>query len=128
MLGVVGGNACPAVRIALDEKDFIPARDLLLIREGIADYRYIYTLDQLIRQAESKKLDAPSVAAARRFRDQLRAELSLDLTRYYESRTASYAENWYPRADNPWSHRKFQEVRRQAAVHIMKLTNSNKEP
>lgn len=119
MLGVVGGNACPAVRPALDAKDFVPARDLLLIREGIADHRYIYTLDRLIRDAESKKLNTPAVTAARKFRDELRAELSLDLTRYYESRTASYAENWYPRADNPWTHRRFQNVRRQAAEHII---------
>jgi hypothetical protein len=121
LLGVVGGNACPAMRLALDDKDFIPARDLLLIREGIADYRYIYTLDRLIHDAESKKLDAPAMAAARKFRDQLRAELSLDLTRYYESRTAAYAENWYPRADNPWTHGRFQEMRRQAAEHIIAL-------
>lgn len=31
-----GGNACPAVRLALDATDFIPARDLLLIRAGRA--------------------------------------------------------------------------------------------
>ena len=64
---------------------------------------------------------APAVAAARKFRDQLREDLSLDLTRYYESRTASYAENWYPRADNPWTHARFQDVRRQAAGHIIAL-------
>jgi hypothetical protein len=101
LLGVVGGNACPAVRPALDDLDFIPTRDLLLIRTGIDDYRYIHTLDRLVREAESKKLDMPAATAARQFRDRLRAELSLDLTRYYESRTADYAENWYPRADNP---------------------------
>lgn len=121
LLGVVGGNACPAVKTALDEKDHIPSRDLLLIREGIRDYRYIFTLDQLIREAEGKKLDVPAVADARKFRDQLRADLALDLTRYYESRTASYAENWYPRADNPWTHAKFQDVRREAAGHMLEM-------
>ena len=125
--GVVGGNACPAVKTALDEKDFVPSRDLVLIREGIDDYRYIHTLDQLIREAEAWKLDAPALAAARRFRDQLRGDLSLDLTRYYESRTADYAENWYPRADNPWTHGKFQGVRRQLAGHIVELQRT-KEP
>jgi hypothetical protein len=46
----VGGNACPAVKTGLED-DFIPARDLLLIREGIDDYRTIYTLDRLVREA-----------------------------------------------------------------------------
>jgi hypothetical protein len=128
LLGVVGGNACPAVRMALDERDFVPARDLVLIREGIADYRYIDTLDQLLRLAESRKLDAPAVAEARAFRDQLHAELSLDLTRYYESRTAAYAENWHPHADNPWTHSKFREVRRQAAAHVMMLSELIQAP
>jgi hypothetical protein len=109
------------VKTALDDRDFIPSRDLLLIREGIDDYRYIYTLDQLVRDAEAKKLDIAIVLEARKFREQLRGDLSLDLTRYYESRTASYAENWYSRADNPWTHGKFQEVRRQLAGHIVGL-------
>lgn len=124
LLGVVGGNACPAVRPALDDNDFIPARDLVLIREGIADYRHIHTVDRLIRDAELKKFDGPAVAAARKFRDQLRAELSLDLSRYYDSRAASYAENWSPRADNPWTHSKFQDTRRQAAEHIVALQSA----
>jgi hypothetical protein len=50
--------------------------------------------------------------------DKLLGDLSLDLARYYESRTASYAENWYPRADNPWTHRKFQDVRRRVAALV----------
>lgn len=119
LLGVVGGNACPAVKPALDGTDVVPARDLLLIREGTADYRYIYTLDRLLADADQKKLDAPAVAAARAFRDRLRRDLSLDLTRYYESRSASYAENWFPRADNPWTDGNFREVRREAAGHIV---------
>lgn len=67
------------------------------------------------------KVDVPAVAAARRDRDQLRKDLSLDLAHYYESRTASYAENRYPRSDNPWTHGKFQDVRRQFAGHIIEV-------
>lgn len=124
LLGVVGGNACPAVKISLDPEDFVPARDLLLIREGIRDYRYIYTLDELLRKADSRELGTPSLSAARRFREQLRREISLDLARYYESRTAAYAENWYPRADSPWTHGRFQQVRRQIADHIVALRDA----
>jgi hypothetical protein len=119
LLGVVGGNACPAIRTSMDGTHAIPARDLLLIREGIDDYRYIYTVERLVRAAEAKQLD---VTAVRRRLDQLRADLSLDLTRYYESRTASYAENWYPRTDNPWTHERFQEVRRQCAKDAVALS------
>jgi hypothetical protein len=117
----VGGNACPAVKASLDGKDVIPARDLLLLREGIDDYRYTHTLDRLLGEAEAKKLDAPATKAARDYRDKLRRELSLDLATYYESRTAAYAENWYPRADNPWTHGKFQDVRRRVAGHIIEM-------
>lgn len=43
LLSVVGGNtACPAVELSL-AGDFVPARDRLLIRSGISDYRYIDT-------------------------------------------------------------------------------------
>jgi hypothetical protein len=52
-------------------------------------------------------------------RQRLREDLSLDLGRFYKSRAASYAENWFPRADNPWTHGQFQDVRRQAAGHII---------
>jgi hypothetical protein len=41
--------------------------------------------------------------------------------RSHELRTASCAENWYPRTDNPWTHFKFQYVRRRVAGLIIEL-------
>jgi hypothetical protein len=118
LLGVVGGNACRAMQPALAPGEWVPARDLLLIRAGIDDYRTIYTLERRIRAAEARKIDTTT---ARRLRDELRGELALDLTQYYESRMASYAENWYPRADNPWTGAKFDRTRRAVAGQIIAL-------
>src|SRR5262249_48390323 len=58
LLGVVGGNACRAMQPGLAPGEWVPARDLLLIRAGIDDYRYIYTLERRIRAAEAKKTDS----------------------------------------------------------------------
>jgi hypothetical protein len=63
--------------------------------------------------------------AARDFRDSLRADLSLDLSRYYESRFGSYSENWYPLPKNPWTPAKFDQVRRAVANHILALRRAS---
>ncbi|HYF50931.1 MAG TPA: hypothetical protein VEJ63_16065 [Planctomycetota bacterium] len=98
-----------------------PTRDLLLVREGIDDYRYIYTLEQALKAADEKKLATPAVAAAKKFRDELHASLDLDLKKYYESRVACYSENWYVLPGNPWNSEKFTSVRRACADHIQAL-------
>jgi hypothetical protein len=46
----------------------------VLIAEGITDYRYIHTLDACIARAETAKRGGPVVAAAKKFRDELRNE------------------------------------------------------
>ena len=121
LLGVVGGNCHPALKASRVRGEMNPSRDLVLIGAGINDYRYIYTLDVLIAEAERKKRGGAALAAAKKFRDELAGELSLDLDTYYESRTASYAENWYPKADNPWTTAKFDGARRACAERILLL-------
>jgi hypothetical protein len=51
------------------------------------------------------------------------AEPSLDLGRYYPTRAGAYGENWCALPGNPWTDAQFQQVRRQAAAHVMALTN-----
>lgn len=121
LLGVVGGSNCPALHPSQEAGKMNPSRDLLLIREGIDDYRYIYTLETLLRAAEGKAGAEAALAKAKEFRDRLRAELSLDLAKFYECRRGAYAENWYPLKENPWIGGKFEETRRGCAEHIAAL-------
>ncbi len=63
----------------------------------------------------------PERGAARKYVNDLRADLALDLTVYYESRAGAYGENWYPRPDNPWTTAKLTRTRRAIAAHIIAL-------
>lgn len=121
LLGVVGGNLCESLKESLEPGQFNPSRDLVLIAAGVDDFRYLHTLEKWIGRAEAKKKDGPALAAARKLREGLRADLSLDLAKYYEFRNGSYAENWYPTADNPWQGEKLDRARREIADQVMAL-------
>jgi hypothetical protein len=95
------------------------SRDLVLLREGVDDYRYVRTLELLAKAAQVK--NPAAATAAEKFLEELRASLSLDLTTYYRWRAGAYAENYYPLKDNPWTGAKLDETRRQCAEHIMAL-------
>jgi hypothetical protein len=103
---------------ALAEGQINPCRDLVLIREGITDYRYLHTLETLLARAGPLE-KARAVVAARQFLEDLRVGLSLDLTHYYLMRSGAYGENWYPLPGNPWTGARFDQVRRQTAEHIL---------
>ncbi|MBM4030417.1 MAG: hypothetical protein FJ291_01370 [Planctomycetes bacterium] len=120
-------NIDRALHESLAEGQWNPTRDLILLREGIDDYRYIHTLDALIKEAEAKKSGGEALSAARKFRDALFADLSLDLAKYYESRNGAYGENWYALPTNPWTTSKLDSTRRTAAACIAALRNAFKE-
>ena len=128
LLDIGGCNRYGALSESRAEGAPNPVRDLLLVREGIDDYRYIHTLDTLVQRAEQNKLAGAVVDEAKRFRDGLAAELSLDLRVYYESRGGpeyvSYAENWHPKPGNPWTSSRLDAVRRQCAEHIVALSQA----
>ncbi|MBM4038808.1 MAG: hypothetical protein FJ290_09860 [Planctomycetes bacterium] len=121
LLDVTTCNIDRALIESVAEGQWNPSRDLLLHREGIDDFRYIHTLDTLIKEAEAKKAGGEALAAARKFRDALFADLSLDLTKYYESRNGAYGENWYTLPTNPWTTAKLNATRRAAAAYIIAL-------
>jgi hypothetical protein len=121
LLDVTPCNVDRALKDSLTEGETNPCRDLLLLRAGIDDYRYVYTLETWMRRAESKKAAADALAAARKFRDELHRELALDLSRYYDARAGAYGENWQALPDNPWKSARFDAVRRQIADHIVRL-------
>jgi hypothetical protein len=121
LLGVVGGNLCESLKESSVPGDWNPSRDLVLIAAGVDDYRYLHTLECWIARAEAGKRDGPALAAAKKFRDETRAALVLDLGQYYQMRNGSYAENWYPAPGNPWRGDKFDQVRREAARHILSV-------
>jgi len=121
LLGVVGGNYCGAVIESMEPGVMNPSRDLVLVAEGANDYRYVHTLESAISETEAAGKENTALASAKKFLEQLNAELSLDLSVYYETRFGAYAENWYPRKDNPWTGQKFSDTRRQCAEHIVAL-------
>jgi hypothetical protein len=122
------GNCANVDRVLIDSAikgELNPCRDLILIREGIDDYRYIYTLERLIENTRRKQSDGDALAAAKAFRDRLYRDVTIDLTEYYETRghaqSVTYAENWYPKKGNPWTGKKLEVIRRQCASHIVAL-------
>lgn len=98
-----------------------PSRDLVLIREGIDDLRYVETLERLITQNPT----SPTTQAAKEFLDDLRQRLSFDLDLLYEMRSGAYAENWCPRPGNPWTSTAFDDTRRRIANFAIQLTVVN---
>lgn len=114
LLDVTTCNVDRALKESLVDGEVNPSRDLILLREGINDYRYAATLENRLRAA-------PSNLAARKCLDELRADLSLDLTTYYESRAGAYGENWRPLANNPWTTAQFTRTRRTLADHLIAI-------
>lgn len=121
LLDVTTCNVDRALKDSLEEGVVNPCRDLLLLRAGIDDYRYLHTLDSQLARVSKLRPDAPALAVAAKFRAELFADLSLDLLTYYEARAGAYGENWFPLADNPWTGAKFARTRRQIAEHILAL-------
>lgn len=121
LLDVTTCNVDRAIKESLAEGVFNPCRDLILLREGIDDYRYLHTLDAAIKRAENAKQDSPELAGAKRFRAELWADVVLDLRKHYEARAGAYGENWYVRPDCPWTGEKLGQVRRRAAEHVIAL-------
>jgi hypothetical protein len=97
-----------------------PSRDLLLLRAGIDDYRYLHSLERALEQA-GPNVDADTIANARKFQDELKQEFSLDLSKYYQARAGAYGENWFALPDNPWTDARFGAVRRRTAEFLVLL-------
>lgn len=125
LAGIGGGNRYGAFQESQAPGELNPSRDLVLVREGIDDYRYVFTLEQALCAAAEKKVGGAAAAAARKFLDQLAAGLSLDLSKYYESRGGpeyvTFVENWFMRPDNPWTTARLDETRKKCAEHILAL-------
>lgn len=125
LLDVTTCNVDRAWKESLVEGAWNPCRDLVLLREGIDDYRYLHTLERHIAQAEKAPNPPRTLPAARKFLADLRSRVSLDLASYYEARSGAYGENWYMVPGNPWNTAKLNLVRREAAELIIAL---RKEP
>lgn len=110
-----------ALKESQKEGGWNPYRDLILLREGIDNYRYQYALEETIARAGPKRRDHPPVAAARKFFEELRADVSPDVPRYDTARSGAYGENCSPRLDNPWTVANFAAVRRATAEHILTI-------
>jgi len=95
------------------------ARDLVNLREGITDYRYLRTLEKA----------APGDGRARAFLDGLRKEFPDDLTRCFGGWAAwdGGGENWYARPGSPLSVRRLDEIRARAA-ELLKAPSKDAKP
>lgn len=124
---LVGGSSANNTQPLMPALDggWNPARSLILIREGIDDFRYIHTLTALLEEAQQRQANTAAVRAAQKFCDELAAELDLDLSRYYEVRWGSDggfgAGYLHPLPGNPWRGEKFNQTRRTIARHIAAL-------
>jgi hypothetical protein len=121
LLDVTTCNVDRAIQESLVEGETNPCRDLVLLRAGIDDYRWLHTLGVWIDRAEARMPGGTALIAARKFREQLAAEVSLDLAQYYDGRAGAYGENWQPVPDNPWTTEKFDRLRQDTAQHIVAL-------
>lgn len=121
LLDVTTCNVDRALKESLQEGEWNPCRDLILLREGIGDLKYLYSLEKQIARVEARKSASPALAAAKKFLADLRSDVSIDLADYYEARSGAYGENWYPRAGNPWTSARFEALRRDTARHIIAL-------
>ena len=118
------GNVFRAVIDSLTPGTFNHSRDLLLLREGVDDCRFIYSLDILLKKAAEKKIAGEAFAAAGGFQEALMGDLSPDIKKYYEMRYGYYAEDWFAKPGNPWTTAKFDETRRDCARHIVALSKA----
>jgi hypothetical protein len=121
LLDVTTCNVDRALKESLVEGILNPCRDLILLRAGIDDYRYIHTLEAWLQRTEARQSASPALPAARKFRDELWASLSLDLTESFRGRSGAYGETLYPAPDFPWTPERFARTRRQVADHIVAL-------
>jgi hypothetical protein len=118
-ISIIGDNVYAGLLPGKKDGEWSMSRDLVLLREGIDDYRYVRTLELLAKAAKVTKPEA--TAAAEKFLEELCASLSLDLKTYYRWREGSFAENYYPLQDNPWTGAKLDETRRKCAEYILAL-------
>lgn len=123
LCGITHGNTDRALMPSVRSKAPNPSRDLVLLREGIDDYRYIHTLEECIKRAEKKGENGSALASAKEFCRSLKESIALDLSTYFFHRIkyVCYAENWYRKPDSPWTTLKMDETRRQCAKHIVAL-------
>jgi hypothetical protein len=121
LLDVTTCNVDRAIKESLVEGQYNPCRDLILLRAGIDDYRYLYTLDQRIKQLAARNTGSPVLDEALRFRDSLWTSVSLDLADYYEARAGAYGENWFALPGNPWTSVKFERTRQEVTARILAL-------
>jgi hypothetical protein len=89
------------------------------IREGITDYRYLVTLERLIKE----KAGQPAAAAAQQYLDGLRKSIQPAGTHYFAP-AGNYNGGWdntWHQKDTAWKASDYAEARKQIATHIAAL-------
>jgi hypothetical protein len=88
------------------------------IREGILDYRYLVTLERLIKE----KAEHPAAAAARTYLDKLRAELRPEGDYYFQpvGRNGGWDSTWHQK-DTCWKAGDYTAARRRIAAFLSRF-------
>ena len=89
------------------------------IREGIVDYRYLVTLERLIKEQAAK----PAAAEAKQYLDKLRESIQPQGSHYFEGvgNVAGGWDNTWHQKDTCWKGKDYADARRLIAAYIAKL-------
>lgn len=94
------------------EGKIFPAIHWEAMREGINDFKYIYTLEELIRENAAKKPE--ECAKARKLLDEIKADTIIDLEEYKKKQTNLHIKSF-------WTPEKFDSYRKRIAEKIINL-------
>jgi hypothetical protein len=89
------------------------------IREGIVDYRYLVTLERLIKENAGK----PAAAAAQKYLDELRSSITPKATQYLAPAgnwNGGWDNSWHQK-DTAWKGKDYAKAREQLALHLAAL-------
>ncbi|KPK49672.1 MAG: hypothetical protein AMK72_03985 [Planctomycetes bacterium SM23_25] len=101
---------------------FNPAPTLLEVRDGIYDWRYIQTLEGLVRPKGADLKATPAIERGRACLDELKAAVNPDLDHYYFERKRNFNHvGRFGLHDTVWNGRRYQMERWAIARHVAAL-------
>ncbi len=104
---------------------FNPAPTLYEVRDGITDWRYIQTLEDLTKAAVSQGRNGPALDEARAYLAKLAGSLDPNLDRYYFERRRNFNHvGRFGLHDTVWTGRRYEMERWDIARHIAALVGN----
>ena len=104
----------------------VPTVALIAMREGIDDYRYLRTLERRVEELEGMGVVDSAIPEARRFLEQVRGGVAIDLPVQRGDRKAAgptYFSWWDLHQQQGWTPARLDGIRDEAATWIERLTS-----